>query len=165
LKPLSLVARVDCVAGLHGTETIEEIVLGKLPLPGHSTNIRQIHPPCSCKKGLFIHLGALARGVGFRYTIHLKTMEELLENIGQRTPPLYSPSASLQLTGTSQKELIHSSGALIFSTVSKKTSLNHLVCRPRRGYDYGPTGLYIFAYIKRCCLRVWLPISQKINAE
>jgi len=138
LKPLSLVARVDCVAGLHGTETIEEIVLGKLPLPGHSTNIRQIHPPCSCKKGLFIHLGALARGVGFRYTIHLKTMEELLENIGQRTPPLYSPSASLQLTGTSQKELIHLFGALVFVTATQGTSPDPLALVASGAYACGP---------------------------
>ena len=29
-------------------------------------------------------------------------------------------------------------------------------------YDFSPTGLYIFAEFKRCCLKVWLPISLKL---
>lgn len=36
VKLSSLVVRVDCVAGLHGTKTIEKIVLGKLPDSGQT---------------------------------------------------------------------------------------------------------------------------------
>jgi len=34
-----------------------------------------------------------------------------------------------------------------------------------RVYEGGPTGLYIFAYIKSCCLRAWLPVSLKLGVQ
>ena len=34
-----------------------------------------------------------------------------------------------------------------------------------RVYNCSPTGLYIFTYLKYCCLRVWLPISLKLGAD
>ena len=32
-------------------------------------------------------------------------------------------------------------------------------------FNFSPTGLYIFAYFKSCHLRVWLPISLKLDTK
>lgn len=75
----------------------------------------------------------------------------LSRNMGKRTPSTLSPSASL-----SEKELIRSSGALIFAAVAQGTPPDHLALGASRAYACSSTGLYIFACFKSCCLKVWL---------
>lgn len=66
--------------------------------------------------------------------------------------------------GTSQKEAIHSSGALMLGTVAQET-LQTSWSGGQQGYDGDPTGLYILTYIESCCLRTWLLVSLKLGAQ
>ena len=76
----------------------------------------------------------------------------LLGNRGRGTPSVCSLSVSLQLDSESGQELIHSFGANIFATTVQRTLLDRLALAASGAQACGPTGLYIFAYFKSCCL-------------
>ena len=105
LKHLALVGKGARIAGSHRTVTIREIVLGRLPPPGHCTDSRRKHAPTlSIKKTpIFFVLGPQPEGHA-SYLAHIqRAMEMLLGNRGQQMPFLCSFSVSLQLAGVSQK--------------------------------------------------------------
>ena len=83
-------------------------------------------------------------------------------NMGQGMPSLLSPSASLQLTQKGDYTLIWSLN-ICDRHPGDTSRLPGLV--PCRAYICSPTGLYIFAYFKSCCLRVWLPTNLNLGAD
>lgn len=52
-----------------------------------------------------------------------------------------------------------------FSELSPKDTSRGGGLEVSRVYDCSPTTLYILAYFKICCLRIWLPISLKLGAD
>lgn len=76
---------------------------------------------------------------------------------------LCHPPASLQLPGISQN------GVYIWSPNFYSYCSGNTSTSPGFGGQWslhcGLTGLYIFAYFKRCCLRVWLPVSLNLDAS
>ena len=63
------------------------------------------------------------------------------------------------------KELIHSFGTPMFMTATQGKPLDHLALVARGTYTWGPTGPYMFAYFKSCCLRFWFPKSLNLGAD
>ena len=66
--------------------------------------------------------------------------------------------------GSPRKELIQSSGDPNLVTVAQETSPNHLALGASRVCVYSRTGIYFFAFLKSCCLRLWLPTSLNPRA-
>lgn len=94
-----------------------------------------------------------------------KAQESLPGNISRQTLSLCTPLASLQFDKTSRKGaylLIWSSSFWNSHPEDTSSSPN---MEANRVYNCGPTGLYLFAYFKKCCLRVWLPICLKLGTK
>lgn len=62
LEHLALVSKGTLISGPHGIETIREIILGKLPFPGHSTESRLKHPQLPVKKTYLLVLKLQTEG-------------------------------------------------------------------------------------------------------
>lgn len=83
----------------------KKTVLGRLPHPGHCTDSSLKHSPILSVKQTYLTCpGASAWGQGFRLAMHLEVTEMFPGNVGWGTASLCFPSASLQLSGTSQEE-------------------------------------------------------------
>lgn len=65
-----------------------------------------------------------------RFSTYLEAMEKLSGSVRQEAPSLHSPSASLQLTSTSQKGTYTFTEALIFAAVTQGTPPDCLIGRP-----------------------------------
>ena len=88
-----------------------------------------------------------------------------LREAGRQAPFSHPPLASPLLTGTSQQgayTLVWSPDACNCcpGDTSRSPSLE-----VSRVYDCSPIGLYTSAYLKSCCLSIWLPISLNLGAE
>lgn len=163
LDHLRLVAREACVLGSHGTVTIIETALGKLPPLRHCTDSRLKHISVFLWKRP-MHWSWGSRGTGLRFVTHLAATE-CPEKVGQGMPALCSPSALLWFASNSQKRAY----TLVWSP---KYCKYHPSCSSRspglevsRIYDCSPTELYIFEYFESCCMRIWLPISLEVGAK
>lgn len=122
----------------------------------------ETHNQSFCEKGLFALPGASAWGAGIGFGAHLGTYYMLSGNIRQQTPSLHSPSALLQLISVSQNEactVIWNPG---FYNHSPR---DHLALVVSGVYTCSPIVLYIFAYFKTSCLKVWLPISLNLGSD
>ena len=88
-------------------------------------------------------------------------------NVGQGTPSLRSASASasLQLTSVSQKGAYTLAWIPIFVIAAQGVPPDGLALGASGAYACGPTGLYIFAFFKSCCLRLWLPNRLNLGAD
>ena len=119
------------------------------------------------RKGLFAFQRALARGAGFRSGTHNTwgPTEGLSGNIALGTPTLCSPPGLLQLPGVYQKGAHTHFWSPGFLPATQGTPPHHLALVASRAYTCGPTGLYIFAFLKSCCLRVWLLIHLSLAAD
>lgn len=72
-------AHTEDAPGAPGSETIGEIVFGRLPCPGHGANSRLTYPQSLPGKDLFSCPGASPSGAGFKFP----TTEAPLGNLGR----------------------------------------------------------------------------------
>ena len=64
-----------------------------------------------------------------------------------------------------RKDLVHLSSTLIFVTTLQGTLLDHLALAASRIYTCDLTELYVFVYLKSCCLRIQLPVNLNLGAD
>lgn len=124
------------------SQTIEDTVLGRLLPPEDCPNSN------SCAKGLVCCNWSFILGVGCRFPT---------QGTGQRIPSLSSPLASLLVTGTSQKRAHTLIWNPRFFSCHLENISRLLSLKGSRFYNCSPTGLYIFAYLKSCSLRILEP--------
>ena len=87
----------------HGTVTIEETILDRLPPTLHWTeSILKYTISPSTKEATACPV-ASALGAEFRFGTYLEALKMLSENVGREIQSLWSPSTLLQLTCISQK--------------------------------------------------------------
>ena len=91
-----------------------------------------------CEKGLRTYPGVSTGRTGFRFPTHLEAKEALPVNVSRETPSLCSPLASLLLNKTSRKELIHSSGAPVFTNITQGIPSDLFDSRPAGITTVGP---------------------------
>lgn len=145
-----------CVPGSHRTVTIGDTVLGRLPPEGHCPYSRLKHMPSLSVKETSMLILEFWGMLLLQHTS--RGAEEILSgNTGLGTPPLHSLSALPQLTGTLQKGVYNLVWNLDFLTLVGQLEITGLSWPV--GLACGPTGLYIFAYIKSCCMR-FFPLGQ-----
>ena len=123
----------------------------------------ETHLQSFCEKSLSTYLGASAYGADFRYATHVEGTEGLSGNVGQGTPYLHSPSASLELASTSQKGVDTLIWNPNFCNCCPKVTSRLPGLEENRVYNHDPMGLYIFAHFKSSCLRARLPNSLKLG--
>ena len=75
------------------------------------------------------------------------------------------PLPQYRLLASPGMELVCLSGAQIFVTATQGIPLDLVTLVAKRNYACDPTELYIFAYFKSCCLRVWLPNRLNLGAN
>lgn len=139
------------VPGSHGTITIRQFLASN-----HSQGIElraDGNTSSFCERGLF----ALSRSFGLREG----PMKVLSGNGGWWVKSLYSSSASFQLTLISQKGAY----TLVWSPhfCDGQATSRLLGYDGQQGLYLWHTRLYIFAYSKICCLRIWLIISPNLD--
>lgn len=127
LDCLALVRRRAYLPGFQRTIEIREIILGRIPSPGHCTESRMRHKSF-CEGGLFDYSGVLALGAGFRFGIHLLAYRAALKKHRLWMPSWCTPSALLQPVHVIQKKkkLIHLSEAPMLATAAQGTSTDCL---------------------------------------
>lgn len=145
-------ARGTCIPRPQGTLWIRKTVLGWLTPQGYWRESKLKHTPSfpMKQKWLFTCLGTSAWGSGFTFATHLEAIEVLSGNKGMKIPPLYSPFPSLQLAGTSQEETHTLHWSPDYCNFFPGNSSRPPGLETTRVYNCGPTGLYIFEYLKRC---------------
>lgn len=99
------------------------------------------------------------------FTTFLEAVEELSGNVGWRVLSLRSLLALLQFTGTSQKVPYISVWSPSICKCCQGDTSKLPGLEASMSCHCGPTGLFIFAYFKGCCLRVWLLISLNLGAD
>ena len=80
-------------------------------------------------------------------------------------PSLHSLSPLLQFTSTYQKGAHTLNWSPDFCNCSQRDTFRWPGLEASRAHNCSPTGQYIFAYLKSCCLKVWLLISLKVGAD
>ena len=96
----------------------------------------------------------------------------LFRDIGEQVLSSCSPIVALQRHSISWRRILYISCALVFISnstgfviVSQGNASWSLGTGPSRSYLIGPIELYIFAYFKSCCLRVWFPNILHLDAN
>lgn len=166
LDHLTVVVKGACICGLHGTVTIKETVLDRLP-PLKTLHRQQtkIYPEPLFERGLLDcpRVLNLEQASVFVHVQGLRKCSQIAQarehNLCILPLPHYSTLVS------PRKKNIHSSGALIFVTATQATSPDFLVLVASGVYNCAPTGLYIFVFLKSFCLRVWLSICLNLSAD
>lgn len=92
-----------------------------------------------------------------KFATHVEATEMLSGNVGREIPSMNPLLALPQLARHSRKEFIHSSEAPLFTTIAQETPLGLLIWK-LAAFTTVVSQDYVFAYFKRCCLRIWLPI-------
>ena len=116
-----------CVSGSHGTVTIKDSILGRLPPPGHCTDSWLKHILSLSEKEACLHIQKLwPVGQASGLVLLQGTMERVSGNGGQWTQSLFSLSASLQLTRIFQKGAYTLRWCPNFSGYCQGTLLYHL---------------------------------------
>ena len=100
------------------------------------------------------------------FGIHLVAMETLSRNVGygHQLGTLPLPLATSWMI-FSRKDLIHSPGALIFTTAAKGMPPDCLALLARGAYAVIPQDCIYLNNLKSCCLWIWLSISLNLGAE
>lgn len=111
-------------------------------LPGHHPqgavdSWLEHNPRLPMKKAYFLSLELSTWGTGFRFPTHLEVKEVFSGNVSSETPSLHAPLASLPLNKISPRDLIHSTGALIFANFVQGTPPD-LVWTPERITNTAP---------------------------
>ena len=163
LVHLALEARRICIPGSYGTVTIWER-FGRLPPPGHCRESRLKHiPSLSVKETMLV----LELQLEVRLQVWNTPVGLRCWDVGQWPPSLCSSFTSLQLADLRQKKsfcTLHITGAPVFASAAQRSPPDYLTLVASATYVYSPT-IYIFAYFKSCCLRVWLPMSLNLGAD
>ena len=142
---LVLVAREVRVPWSHGTVAIGRTIHGnsRLPSPGHCTDSGLRHNiPSFCEGGLFPCPGGRLQ-VGHTCSGAQRAASRIIGCGSQLgTSPLPCSRVLISL----RKELVHLSGALIFTTASQWTPPGCLALADSGAYACNLSGLYITAY-------------------
>ena len=106
---------------VHGSVTIRETVLSRLPLPGHCADSRLKHTVSFCERGLFASYGSLAQGAGFWAGTPLVTCRGALRKQFWGHHLYALPLSHYSLTVSARLECIHFSVAPIFAPVTSRS--------------------------------------------
>lgn len=99
------------------------------------------------------------------FPTHLEAMVVLSGNSGQETSSLYSPYASLQLAGTSQRKVYALVWSLKFCNSNPGNTSRLPALEASRVYDCGLSRVHTWAYFENYNLSIWLPFSPKLGAD
>lgn len=165
LDPLVLVAKVAHIPEPLRIVAIIKTVSGRPQPPGHFTDSRLKCIYCLLVKKVYLLIlepQLEGQAPGFP---HIDGLQKLPGNVSSATPCLCTPLASLELNKISQKGANTFIWSPNLSNCQPGHSSRTLSLGAGTVYDCGHTRLYILAYLKSCCLRIWLPISLKLSAE
>lgn len=124
----------------------------------------EIHPQCPREKDTCTYSGASAWRTGFSSPACPEAMEAPPREGRQGHQPRARPWPHDSSTMLPRKEFTSSPGALILDQSPRNISRSPGL-ETSGVYDCGPARLYVFAYCKRCCLRLWLPFSLELDAK
>ena len=126
---------------------------------------RQKHTFSPSVKEAYLLILELQPGLGSDFRLaHPEATELLPGNMHQGPPSLHSPLPCYSALVSPRKELIITLEPWCL-WLSHRRHLRSPGLVASRAYTCSPTGLYIFAYSKSCCPRVWLPIHPNLRAD